>query len=103
MIFILATLTPVMEEHTKLISHLSEPSSQLIHCIAHPSEEEISAKVNTCCFIFMVLHHATIISAEGFFSSRILPSTCLGSKAHIYVGWHTWSVHIFYGCWLDLS
>jgi len=27
MTFILATLTPVMEEHKKLIYHLSEPSS----------------------------------------------------------------------------
>jgi len=41
MAFILATSTPVMEEHMKLIDHLSEPSSQLVHCIAHPSKEEI--------------------------------------------------------------
>jgi len=39
-VFILATLTPVTEEHTKLIDHLSEPSSQLIHHISHLSEEE---------------------------------------------------------------
>src|SRR5882724_3029939 len=31
----------------------------------------------------MVLHHATIISPKGFFPSRILPSTCLGSKTSL--------------------
>jgi len=29
--FILATSTPVMEEHTRLIAHLSDPSSWIIH------------------------------------------------------------------------
>jgi len=37
-----ATLTPVTEEHTKLIEPLSEPSSQQIHHISHPSKEETS-------------------------------------------------------------
>src|SRR5882724_12996503 len=56
MIFILATSTPVMEEHTKLISCLSEPSSQLIDCIAYPYEEEISAKMNTFCVSCIQVH-----------------------------------------------
>src|SRR5882724_2790163 len=37
MAFILATSTLVIEEHTNLIDHLSEPSSWLIHHISHPS------------------------------------------------------------------
>ena len=36
------------EQHTKLIDQLSEPSSQLIHWVSHPSEEETSAEPNTC-------------------------------------------------------
>ena len=54
--FILATLTPVMEEHTKLIDCLSETSSQLIHPISHLSKEETSAKPNTSCFICVQVH-----------------------------------------------
>jgi len=80
MIFILATSTPVMEESTKLIACLSEPSSWLIHCIAHPSKEEISAKWTppvSFASRSTVLHCATIISAKGLFPST---STCLGCK-----------------------
>src|SRR5882724_1781832 len=49
---ILASLTPITEEHTRLLDHLSEPSSQLIH----PPKEDISAKVVTACFICIWVH-----------------------------------------------
>src|SRR5882724_197345 len=51
MAVILASSTPITEEHTKLLDCLSEPSSQLIHHISHPPKEDVSAKVVTSCFI----------------------------------------------------
>src|SRR5882724_1570671 len=53
---ILASLTPITEEHTKLLDYLSEPSSRLIHRISHPPEENVSAKVVTACFICIWVH-----------------------------------------------
>src|SRR5882724_2725786 len=53
---ILASLTPITEERTKLLDRLSEPSSRLIHCISHPPKEDISAKVVTACFICVRVH-----------------------------------------------
>src|SRR5882724_9409462 len=53
---ILASLTPITEEHTKLLDFLSEPSSRLIHRISHPPEEDVSAKVVTVCFICICVH-----------------------------------------------
>ena len=59
-VILMATLIPVMEEHTKLIDCLSEPSPQLIHCIAHLSEEEMLAEKNTSCFICIWVHGFTL-------------------------------------------
>src|SRR5882724_6381676 len=53
---ILASSTPITEEHTKLLDHLSEPSSQLIHHISHPPEEDVLAEVVTACFICIQVH-----------------------------------------------
>src|SRR5882724_3766845 len=53
---ILASSTPITEEHTKLLDRLSEPSSQLIHRISHPPEENISAEAVTACFICIRVH-----------------------------------------------
>src|SRR5882724_10181100 len=53
---ILASLTPITEECTKLLDHLSEPSSQLIHRVSHPPEEDVSAEVVTVCFICVWVH-----------------------------------------------
>src|SRR5882724_1961546 len=53
---ILASSTLITEECIKLLDHLSEPSSRLIHCISHPPEEDISAKVVTLCFICIWVH-----------------------------------------------
>jgi len=64
---ILASLTPITEEHTKLLDSLSEPSSQLIHRISHPPEEDVSAKVFTACFICVrstVLPVASLLSVK---------------------------------------
>src|SRR5882724_1339535 len=48
---ILASSTPITEECTKLLDHLSEPSSRLIHRISHPPKEDVSAEVVMACFI----------------------------------------------------
>src|SRR5882724_9576306 len=53
---ILASSTPITEERTKLLDRLSEPSSQLIHRVSHPPEEDVSAKVVTACFICVRVH-----------------------------------------------
>src|SRR5882724_6955919 len=53
---ILASSTPITEEHTKLLDHLSEPSSQLIHRVSHPPEEDVSAEIVTVCFICVRVH-----------------------------------------------
>src|SRR5882724_6256017 len=71
MIFILATSTPIMEKHMKLIDCLSEPSSQLTHHRAHRSEEEISAKINTSCSICIRVHG--FASCNHNFCQRALP------------------------------
>src|SRR5882724_6295297 len=47
---------PITEEHTKLLDHLSEPSSRLIHRVSHPPEEDVSAEVVTVCFICVRVH-----------------------------------------------
>src|SRR5882724_2671374 len=54
--FILASSTPITEECTKLLDHLSEPSSRLIHRVSHPPKEDVSAKVFTACFICIQVH-----------------------------------------------
>src|SRR5882724_3547811 len=48
---ILASLTPITEEHTKLLDCLSEPSSWLIHHVSHPPEEDVSAEVVTVFYL----------------------------------------------------
>src|SRR5882724_3126302 len=53
---ILASSTPITEEHTKLLDHLSEPSSWLIRRVSHPPEEDTSAEVVTACFICIRVH-----------------------------------------------
>src|SRR5882724_3267794 len=53
---ILASSTPITEEHTKLLDRLSEPSSRLIHCVSHPPKEDVSAEVVTVCFICIRVH-----------------------------------------------
>src|SRR5882724_10363447 len=47
----LASLIPITEEHIKLLDCLSEPLSQLIHCISHPGKEDISAEVVTVFYL----------------------------------------------------
>src|SRR5882724_1315374 len=56
MAVILASSTPITEEHTKPLDCLSEPSSQLIHHISHPLKEDVSAKVINLCFICIQVH-----------------------------------------------
>src|SRR5882672_3588566 len=56
MVLILASSTPETREHIKLLDRLSEPSSKLIHCISHPSKEEISSEPNNSCFICVRVH-----------------------------------------------
>jgi len=75
MAFMLATSTPVIEEHTKLIDCLSEPSSQLIHHIAHLSEEETLAETNASCFIFVRVHGFASYNCN--FCQKALPLTIL--------------------------
>src|SRR5882724_4544787 len=53
---ILASLTPITEECTKLLDCLSDPSSRLIHHISHPPEEDVLAKVVIACFICVWVH-----------------------------------------------
>src|SRR5882724_11798602 len=53
---ILASSTPITEERTKLLDHLSEPSSRLIHRVSHPPKEDISAEVVMVCFICIQVH-----------------------------------------------
>src|SRR5882724_7175509 len=53
---ILASSTPITEEHIKLLDRLSESSSWLIHRISHPPEEDVSAEVVTACFICVWVH-----------------------------------------------
>src|SRR5882724_4046308 len=53
---ILASSTPFTEVCTKLLDHLSEHTSRLIHCISHPPKEDRSAKVVTSCFICIRVH-----------------------------------------------
>ena len=53
---ILASSTPITEECTKLLDRLSEPSSQLIHRVSHPPEEDVLAEVVTACFICIRVH-----------------------------------------------
>src|SRR5882672_5882446 len=55
-VLILASSTPENREHIKPLDRLSEPSSNLIHHISHPSEEEISSKLNNSCFICVRVH-----------------------------------------------
>src|SRR5882672_7828311 len=56
MVLILASSTPEAREHIKLLDRLSEPSSNLIHHISHPSEEEILSEPNNSCFICVQVH-----------------------------------------------
>ena len=53
-------------DHTKLLDHLSEPSSQLIHHISHPLEEDVLDEV--------VNSHFTCIQVHGFASC--IPTFC---------------------------
>jgi len=78
MAVILASLTPITEEHTKLIDHLSEPSSWLIRCVSHPLEEDILAEVLNSCFICVWVHS---------FASCV-PTFFKGSLCHYYC-WET--------------
>src|SRR5882672_227581 len=55
-VLILASSIPETREHIKLLDRLSEPSSKLIHCISHPSEEEILSEPNNSCFICVQVH-----------------------------------------------
>src|SRR5882724_4672481 len=59
---ILASLTPITEECTKLLDRLSEPSSRLIHHVSHPYKEDISAEVVTACFICIRVHGLPVAS-----------------------------------------
>src|SRR5882724_3928504 len=84
---ILASSTPITEEHTKLLDCLSEPSSRLIHCISHPPEEDISAKVVLSVFGFTVLPVACLLSVKMASLSSQLPRNHLGSKLLSNTGW----------------
>ena len=69
----LGIFDPYHREHTKLLDHLSEPSSQLIHCISHPLEEDILAEVLNSCFICVQVHGCT--SCIPTFCKRYLSIT----------------------------
>ena len=60
----LESLIPITEEHTKLLDHLSEPLSVLIHHISHPLEEDISAEVVTLSFNCIQVH-SFLLSVKG--------------------------------------
>src|SRR5882724_7250209 len=83
MAVIMESLIPISEECTKLLDCLSEPSSQLIHCIPHPLKEDILAKVFTLCFICVCIHgFASCVPTfcKGISLSLLLLSNHLGSK-----------------------
>src|SRR5882724_11250524 len=100
---ILASSTPITEEHTKLLDCLSEPSSRLIHRISHPPEEDVLAKVLTACFICVWVHGfascvptfckkglSVISTAKKLLRSKLLSntswfSTTLLCRVHISV------------------
>src|SRR5882672_7050925 len=56
----LASSAPETKEHIKLLDRLSEPSSNLIHRIYHPSKEKISSEPNNSCFICIRVHGFTV-------------------------------------------
>src|SRR5882672_7781376 len=59
-VLILASSTPETREHIKLLDRLSEPSTKLIHCISHPSEEEEESEPNNSCSICIRVHGFTV-------------------------------------------
>src|SRR5882724_2527218 len=76
---ILASSTPITEEHTKLLDCLSELLSQLIHRISHPPEEDVLAEVVTACFICVRDH--------GFASC--IPTFCKNNYSPLQtMHWH---------------
>src|SRR5882724_3327086 len=84
---ILASSTPITEEHTKLLDRLSEPSSQLIHRVSHPPKEDTLAEVVTACLSasgFTVLPVASLLSVKRASLSSQLLRNCLGSKLLSY-------------------
>src|SRR5882724_1627828 len=65
MVVILASSTPITE-HTKLLDCLSETSSQLIHCISHPSKRTYWPNCSICA-----------LSASGFHGfASCIPTFC---------------------------
>src|SRR5882724_107482 len=75
---ILASLTPITEECTKLLDHLSEPSSQLIYHVSHPLEEDVSAELLNSCFICVWVHG--FASCVPTFCKRDLSVTITAEK-----------------------
>ena len=88
---ILASSTPITEEHTKLLDRLSEPSSQLIHRISHPPEEDIWPKLSLHVLSasgFTVLPVASLLSVKRDSLSSQLPRNCLTMLKCITTGDH---------------
>ena len=81
MVFTLDPSASNMEEHTKLIDGLSDPSDQLIHQIPH---QQTSAEPNILCFIwskYTLSSPATLTSIRKPLSSAtVLLKYLLGSK-----------------------
>src|SRR5882724_12962096 len=92
----LASSSPITEEHTKLLDHLSKPLSQLIHRISHPLEEDISAKVVTSCFICIWVHGfascVPTFSKQGSLSHYYCQATVSEVKLPSNTGW--FSTHL---------
>src|SRR5882724_932608 len=88
---ILASSTPITEEHTKLLDRLSEPSSRLIHRISHIHPKrtyrpKLSLHVLSASR-FMVLPVASLLSVKRASLSSQLPRNHLGSKLLSNTGW----------------
>jgi len=68
-------LTPITEEHTKLLDCLSEPSSRLIHRISHPPKRMHWPKLELHVSLhlgFTVCQLCAYILATGLLSSQLL-------------------------------
>src|SRR5882724_3602378 len=75
---ILASLTPITEENTKLLDHLSEPSSQLIH-LKRTYRLKLSLRVLSA-FKSTGLPVVSLLSVKRVSLSFQLPRNHLGSK-----------------------
>src|SRR5882724_6697146 len=80
---ILASSTPITQEHTKLLDCLSEPSSRLIHVSHIHPKRTYWLKLSLCVLSvsgFMILPVASLLSVKRASLSSQLPRNHLGSK-----------------------